>query len=950
MFKSKPSEQFVNASNRNLDDEEETMYDFIKEHVNKFYVTHIPVDSIQELPDTYMYYFGAVSYIFALVLFLYFLITNYDNATNQAFISLEKSSGDCNTVPIAVSGTYLADVNGNWQGQPGFDESEALYSLTFSNFEINSNSQYEQMMSIFYSNLEAVNDLSANFNLGFNLILWTTYLQYYSVQDPTARNFSQVGHGQLQTFGLTGDSTVVFELDHYRGAVGSAVGVCALVGFTSYDQSNGDISLTYENATNFIQDPVCFAALRPENAGYSAQYSANVFQLNLDVRSLTVALGVNYNIVPLSSLQRVSRNLGAFSYNSTNFTIGIYYDPKYSLMDGVVCIEQTLPTPSAIFPTQLCFYSLGSILAFPVLNHDGASQFKPEYCSCTGDPAVGKSSPCQLLNLLPGLIYFNININTTYIFISIMNAGAVSPTIQLELLQDLGLIDLLNLISMYNNSYTSLNAAAYNASFWVGLGSSASDQCDNSCISNAFEFCNIGNASCSLLIYGADSTTSQGISEQKYQLTNGSCNPAIAISPEAWSKLVTEPPVAFTQTYYECYQDSFSALLTAFGVASGNVQLFLPVCVLFALPLLYFSLMVVKQLPPKDEYVEREKAEVLETLAILLLRLRDGKTRGLRRGGVLQGLGVEMIKAAKEEGGYPDSDDEDEDETGSRKTKSLRGVEGERDSSLVSSPFHPSERSKGAASGTHNTGPRVGKRSRMAVMTKNLHQPSAPPPAPHANHSYIPAFMRSSTINPAAHVRESEMTTMQPRASGAGGWFGWGKPAPAPAPAAPTGVDVFPLLSQHPPSADIIILNSALASGAPNNRQSQHVPTTKEGEVLLSDLHRLLAECIGSSSSSTEGDAEQSSRRDLPTYYQARALSSRLALLDPAPYLTHMHDEGEGGGGWVLKLYNCICMHASIQLDLPLREVMADEGGWGKKVGYNVGGRLVTVHQLQELL
>ncbi|RYH06600.1 hypothetical protein EON65_42670 [archaeon] len=30
------------------------------------------------------------------------------------------------------------------------------------------------------------------------------------------------------------------------------------------------------------------------------------------------------------------------------------------------------------------------------------------------------------------------------------------------------------------------------------------------------------------------------------------------------AKLVTSPPVAFTQTYYECYQDSFSALLTAF--------------------------------------------------------------------------------------------------------------------------------------------------------------------------------------------------------------------------------------------------------------------------------------------------------------------------------------------------------------------------------------------------
>lgn len=55
MFKNKSNEQFVNASNKNVDDEDETMYDFITEHVNKFYVNHIPVDSIQELPGTCKY-------------------------------------------------------------------------------------------------------------------------------------------------------------------------------------------------------------------------------------------------------------------------------------------------------------------------------------------------------------------------------------------------------------------------------------------------------------------------------------------------------------------------------------------------------------------------------------------------------------------------------------------------------------------------------------------------------------------------------------------------------------------------------------------------------------------------------------------------------------------------------------------------------------------------------
>ncbi|RYH06601.1 hypothetical protein EON65_42675 [archaeon] len=485
-----------------------------------------------------MYYFGAVAYVFAVALFLYFLITNYEGATNQAFISLETSSGSCNSVPIAVSGDYLADVNGNWEGQPGYAESQSVYSLTFSNFEINSDSQYQQMMSNFYTTLQDANELSANYNLGFNLILWTTYSQYYSVSEPNSVNFTQIGHGQLQVFELTGDSSVVFDLDHYRGSVGSTMGVCTVGGFTTYDQANGEISLTYGNASQFINNPTCFSALNPENAGYSPQYSSSIFQLTLDVRSLAVALGVNYNIVPLDSLQLVSRNLRGFSYNSTNFTMGIYYDPTYSLMGGVVCISQMLSPPSPLFPIQLCFYSLGSVLALPLLNHEGASQLFPEYCSCIStsadEPPPGTTAPCQLLNLLPGILYYNFDVNTTAIYSFLMDPGNPSSVVPNSLLQDLGVFDLLDLLSMYNNSYTSFNEAAFNASFWVGKGDSGTGDCDAECISTAFQFCQLGNSSCSLLVYGAESVTSQGISVQKYQLTNGSCNPSLAITPQAW--------------------------------------------------------------------------------------------------------------------------------------------------------------------------------------------------------------------------------------------------------------------------------------------------------------------------------------------------------------------------------------------------------------------------------
>jgi hypothetical protein len=74
-----------------------------------------------------------------------------------------------------------------------------------------------------------------------------------------------------------------------------------------------------------------------------------------------------------------------------------------------------------------------------------------------------------------------------------------------------------------------------------------------------------------------------------------------------------------------------------------------------------------------------QQEQALRIFSMLLLRLRDGKTRGIRPRGVLMGLtkggylsricqfiklfddyvvSIEIISAAKEEGGYPDSDDE----------------------------------------------------------------------------------------------------------------------------------------------------------------------------------------------------------------------------------------------------------------------------------------------------
>jgi hypothetical protein len=125
---------------------------------------------------------------------------------------------------------------------------------------------------------------------------------------------------------------------------------------------------------------------------------------------------------------------------------------------------------------------------------------------------------------------------------------------------------------------------------------------------------------------------------------------------------VNNPPVALTQNYYECFSSKRDALLNAVGVAMGNTSLAVPFVVFLCLPIIYILLVIIQQVPPPAEYSKDEKDQALETFATLLLRMRDGKTRGIKQQGVLISLTKELIIAAKQEAGFPDSDDEESDE------------------------------------------------------------------------------------------------------------------------------------------------------------------------------------------------------------------------------------------------------------------------------------------------
>ncbi len=152
-------------------------------------------------------------------------------------------------------------------------------------------------------------------------------------------------------------------------------------------------------------------------------------------------------------------------------------------------------------------------------------------------------------------------------------------------------------------------------------------------------------------------------------------------------------------------------MLNAVGVAMGNTSLAVPFVVFLCLPFIYIILVIIKQVPPPEEYSNEEKDEALQTFATLLLRMRDGKTRGIKSNGVLVQMTKELITAAKEEAGYPDSDDEESDEEANTKT-TVPSPTRKSDAKTRGSKIRRSSVS-GQKPGRNPIG-----RSRMAVFTK----------------------------------------------------------------------------------------------------------------------------------------------------------------------------------------------------------------------------------------
>ena len=112
-----------------------------------------------------------LSYSIALACLIYFSYSGYREARSKSFVALNEDDGVCDNVPKTVNGQFMGSVNGIWEGEVGFDETDAMYTLHLNNFRY-SEREYKQQMKTVKKALDEVGASAGNRTAAENLLYW----------------------------------------------------------------------------------------------------------------------------------------------------------------------------------------------------------------------------------------------------------------------------------------------------------------------------------------------------------------------------------------------------------------------------------------------------------------------------------------------------------------------------------------------------------------------------------------------------------------------------------------------------------------------------------------------------------------------------------------------------------------------------------------------------------
>jgi hypothetical protein len=426
----------------------------------------LPIESLKDIPNILTFLIVGIAYCIILFAFLFSIIYGYRILRDEKFLSLSKNAGSCSSVSKVVDSQFMADENGNWEGNMDFEYRSAIYAGQLNNFN-NKEIAFEELLQKAFRVIDEIGKQSFSLDLAENLVIWMA---------ASIRVFSD---NQVHTLQFTGDPKIVFNGQYIYSVLSNEQGNCDVAPTASYDRSVGVFTISYP-IDKYLASPACMSILNPYHFGYTG--FGPEFTFRLDMQSAITAIGVNTGIIQLDDLELVPHTQSSFVSDGVLYFSNFYFYPRYPGMTPLQCVNSTSDQ-------ILCAISFGYVYAYPIFNHLGASFTSPMYCDCkTG---IGRSKQCNYFNLIPGLIFYDYEINDAT-----------------------GYEDLVSLITSVNGR--KLNRNAYNAS----ADSVMQNQSSPEWRKEAFKFCTERTTrGCSLLTIATSNPPLKTVSPYYYQVS-----------------------------------------------------------------------------------------------------------------------------------------------------------------------------------------------------------------------------------------------------------------------------------------------------------------------------------------------------------------------------------------------------------------------------------------------
>lgn len=162
----------------------------------------------------------------------------YESSISQQFMSLESNAGNCESVQSPVTGEFLADANGNWQSNPDFDYTLAIYSFDFQAFST-SLTEYVMAMQNLQSLMNELGRVAMTQNLIGNLMLWMSFSKNFGSE------FTEATGSLL--FTLTGSPNYVFNRAYQVGTFANVHGTCTASSFAQFSKAESMLVCSFSH-------------------------------------------------------------------------------------------------------------------------------------------------------------------------------------------------------------------------------------------------------------------------------------------------------------------------------------------------------------------------------------------------------------------------------------------------------------------------------------------------------------------------------------------------------------------------------------------------------------------------------------------------------------------------------------------------------------------------------